>query len=352
MLFILLAGSFKLSTSSRRVVIDKLRICLLTTQDLDAEPFPNDDWPCDPRPFMPEAEWTAVELQKQGAVKKVRELASEGFDVFFNLCDGSVDQDVPGIEVVQTLEKLRVPFTGATSEFFEPPREQMKEVCRQRGIKSPSYVFVERVKGLEKAVERLKFPLFVKHYSSYASIDISRASKVVTMAGLKRQVQKIVSRHGRALIEEFIEGTECTVLVAENPDHRCRPITYKPIQYRFPPGESFKHSDLKWVTFEQIDAFPVTDHELESKLREQSAQAFEGLNGASFGRCDFRVDTSGTPFFLEINSNCGIYYPLSAAGSADLCLAEEKEGHFHFTRQLVEAALRRNAREKKKRRSA
>ena len=34
-----------------------MRICLLTNQDLFADPFPADDWPCDPRPFYPEAEW-------------------------------------------------------------------------------------------------------------------------------------------------------------------------------------------------------------------------------------------------------------------------------------------------------
>ena len=44
---------------------------------------------------------------------RVKELVAEGFDVFFNLCDGAADEDRPGIEVVQTLEELGVPFTGA-----------------------------------------------------------------------------------------------------------------------------------------------------------------------------------------------------------------------------------------------
>ena len=53
--------------------------------------------------------------------------------------------------------------------------------------------------------------------------------------------REICDRHGAALIEEFIAGTECTVLVAENPDDPARPKTYPPLQYRFPAGESFKH---------------------------------------------------------------------------------------------------------------
>ena len=52
-----------------------VRICLLTTQDLDADPFPEDDWPCDPRPFMPEAEWhVATLVGKVNSVRQVEQL--------------------------------------------------------------------------------------------------------------------------------------------------------------------------------------------------------------------------------------------------------------------------------------
>jgi D-alanine-D-alanine ligase len=190
----------------------------------------------------------------------------------------------------------------------------------------------------------LRFPLFVKHYSSYSSVDLSRRSRVCSPAGLRQQTRKIVRRHGAALIEEFIEGTECTVLVAENPDDPTRPKTYTPIQYRFPKGETFKHAAMKWVDYEKMAAFPVDDPMLEGRLRDVSARFFVALNGASFGRCDLRVDRSGTVFMLEINPNCGVYYLPKDAGSADLCLAHDPEGHAGFTRELVRAALRRHQR--------
>ena len=86
-----------------------MRICLLTTQDLDADPFPEDDWPCDPRPFLPEADWHVATLEgKEASVHEVERLiASDRFDLFFNLCDGAADQDIPGIEVVQALAEVR-----------------------------------------------------------------------------------------------------------------------------------------------------------------------------------------------------------------------------------------------------
>ena len=319
-----------------------MRICLLTTQDLDADPFPADDWPCDPRPFLPESSWDVVVLQKESAIQRVSQLVQNGYDLFFNLCDGAADQDIPGIEVVQTLEASRVPFTGATSVFYEPSREQMKEACRREGIATPAYVLARTEADVECAAETLTFPLFVKHYSSYASVDLSRISRVRTAAGLRRQARKIMSRHGAALIEEYIDGIECTVLVAENPDDPSRPKTYTPMQYRFPEGESFKHAKMKWVDYDRLSSTPVEDPALEARLRDEAARFFVALGGASFGRCDIRVDRTGRPFMLEINPNCGVYYPPTDPGSADLCLAQDPEGHEGFTRRLVTAAFRRH----------
>jgi D-alanine-D-alanine ligase len=321
-----------------------MRICLLTNQNLLADPFPADDWPCDPRPFYPDAHWEVECLEKATSVKQVTRRIREGFDLFFNLCDGAADQNTPGIEVVKTLEEHGVAFTGATSEFYEPSREAMKLACRAEGINTPDYVLARCEADVELAAHIMHFPMIVKHYSSYSSVDLSRRSRVCSPAGLRRQTRKIVRRHGAALIEEFIEGTECTVLVAENPDDPARPKTYTPIQYRFPEGETFKHADMKWVDFAKMAAFPIDDPMLDARLRDISARFFLALKGASFGRCDLRVGRGGAVFMLEINPNCGVYYLPKDAGSADLCLLHDPEGHAGFTRQLIRAALHRHQR--------
>jgi D-alanine-D-alanine ligase len=332
-----------------------MRICLLTNQDLLADPFPADDWPCDPRPFCPDADWQVECLTKATSVAQVTRRIGQGFDVFFNLCDGAADQDTPGIEavrfkrphdleVVRTLETHGVAFTGATSEFYEPSREAMKLACRAEGIDTPACVLARSEADVERAAESLRFPLFVKHYSSYSSVDLSRRSRVSSPAGLRQQARKIMRRHGAALIEEFVEGTECTVLVAENPDDPARPKTYTPIQYCFPAGEAFKHAEMKWVDYDRMSAVPVADPALAARLRDVSARFFVALGGASFGRCDLRIDREGVPFMLEINPNCGVYYPSTDPGSADLCLAHDPDGHAGFTRLLIRAALRRRQR--------
>lgn len=322
-----------------------MRICLLTTQDLDAlsADDTDDDWPCDPRPFLPDDEWHVATLSgKQNAIAQTERLIEEGYDLFFNLCDGAADQDIPGIEVIEALERHGVPFTGAVSECYEPTRTEMKDACHQLGIATPAYVVAKNEQDVERAAQTLRFPLFVKHYSSYASVDLSRRSRVQTPAGLRQQARKIMSRHGAALIEEYIEGIECTVLVAENPEDPELPIAYTPVQYSFPAGEDFKHARLKWVEFDGLTSFPVADQVLAARLREECGRFFVALKAASFGRCDLRVDSKGTPYMLEINPNCGVFYPPTAPGSADICLALDPAGHAGFAKQMVAAAFGRH----------
>ena len=319
-----------------------VHICLLTTQDLDADPFPDDDWPCDPRPFLPEATWDVVVLEDNVTSRAiVRERIAAGYDLFFNLCDGADDQGLPGLEVIRTLERAGVPFTGAASSCYEPSRLKMKRVCRKLGIATPRAVMARDVADVERAAMTLRYPQIVKHPSSYASIDLSRQSRVMTPAGLRRQARKIMRRHGAALIEEFIEGGECTVLVAEHPRLNARPTAYTPVQYDFPRGETFKHSDLKWVDYDGLVAQPITDRRLARRVCDESIRFFQAMNAASFARCDIRIADDGTTYMLEINSNCGIYYPPADAGGADLCLLHDPAGHEGFTRQLVAAALAR-----------
>jgi D-alanine-D-alanine ligase-like ATP-grasp enzyme len=319
-----------------------VRICLLTYQDLDAKPFPDDDYPCDPRPFLPEEDWHVETLcADDSPVKRVEALISEGFDVFFNLCDGD-GREFPGIDVVRALEAHGVPFTGPTSAFFDPTRRQMKDACRRVGIAAPKDVVVRDEADVKKVLERLRFPMIVKWYGGYASIDLSRHSRVRTEAGLRRQLRKMLSRHSAALVEEFIEGEECTVLVAETPGAPDHPTTYTPVQYQFPEGESFKHERLKWDDCADLSAAPVADPALDAQLRDEATRFFLELGGTGFARTDVRIAACGTPYTLEINPLCGIYFEEKDYGGADHCLTHDPAGHTGFTRQLVEVAFSRS----------
>jgi D-alanine-D-alanine ligase-like ATP-grasp enzyme len=324
-----------------------MRICVLNSSyQRSSSEFKGHDPACDPSRYAPEHHVERAAIDKATAVAQVRELCRRGFDVFVNLCDGAWDEDRAGIEVVQTLERFGCAFTGADTGFYEPSRDVMKRVCRYMGVDTPGFVFAREPGDSARAVESLRFPMIVKHPSSYGSIGMTPDSRVTTVEALELQIWRNIDAFGGALVEEFIEGREFTVLVSEAPAGSSIPRTYAPVEVSFPPGETFKHFDLKWIDYQRITWSPVGDAVLGERLRDASARMFAGLRGTGYARCDLRMDGDGRLYMLEINPNCGVFYPEGEFGSADIILASDPDGHRGFLEQILAAALRRQARQR------
>ena len=99
------------------------------------------------------------------------------------------------------------------------------------------------------------------------------------------------------------------------------PWTFTPVEFVFPPGESFKHFDLKWRNHDDMTMRLVREEPLATRLREAASLTFEALDGDGFARCDLRMDAAGEIFMLEINPNCGVFYPEGAFAGADFALS-------------------------------
>jgi D-alanine-D-alanine ligase len=318
-----------------------MRICVLhSSYEQSSSVLKDKDPECDPARFLPEHEWHNAYLHKATAVRQIGDLRRQGFDVFVNLCDGAWDEDRAGIEVVQTLERLNLAFTGAGSAFYEPSRLEMKLAASYAGVRVPAFAFVDQPEDLSRA-QALRFPLIVKHPASYASIGLEPASRVTDGTGLKRQVARMLEQFGGALVEEFVDGREFTVLVTEPREAGGSAWALRPMECGLGAPEDFKHFDLKWIDYDQIRWSAVSDGALAERLMAQSAAVFVALNGSGYARADFRMDASGELYFLEINPQCGVFYPEGSYGSADDILAHDPTGHGGFLAHLLECALRR-----------
>lgn len=319
-----------------------MRLCILIAtygdpsselRDLDPDP--------DPSPHLSGHEIDVVVVLKATAAAQIDELVRRGYDAFVNLCDGAPDEDRAGIEVAWALERHGVAFTGAYPDFYGHTRAEMKAACARAGIRTPRFAFVETAAEALAAAEALRFPLIVKPRDGYASIGITRASRVVTPSELAERVEATARAHGGALVEEFIEGRELTVLVAEPGEGEDEPRAYPPVEFLFPPGETFKHFHLKWVACGDLAAVPVEDAALAGRLMEMSRRLFSEIGASSYGRCDIRMDGEGALYMLEINANCALFYPEGNACSADLILAEAPGGHRAFLEHILACAERR-----------
>ncbi len=118
---------------------------------------------------------------------------------------------------------------------------------------------------------------------------------------------EIYNEYGPLLVEEYIDGREFTVLVAANEDGKnCK--VFKPVEYVFPEGKSFKTYSLKTSELHPDCNFPCTDPILDRELREEAEKIFKGFNGVGYARLDFRVNDKNEIFFLEINFTCSVFY--------------------------------------------
>lgn len=301
------------------------------------------DAPYDPAPHLEGRKWRHHVVQQTNVEEQIRSLMDDGVDVFVNLCDGTPDEPVSGIQLVKAMEKLGAAFTGADSSFFDPTRQEMKRAAARVGVPTPASTFVKSMADVERAARTLRFPMLVKPPHGYASYGIRKESRVTNAEDLKTQAAITMKDDGRALIEEFIEGREFTCLVAENPDNPAQPFSFTPVEFIFPEGESFKHYDMKWVDYEKMSVTVVEDPKINQRLREYTLKVFQSLKGNGYARCDFRLGKDGEIYMLEINPNCGIFYPPTEPGSADFSLMNDPIGHQGFMDLIIRSGLKHQA---------
>ncbi len=312
-------------------------ICVLSSLPEENDP------PYDPSPHLEGRKWRHHVVQNTSIEEQIRSLMDDGVDVFINLCDGTPDELVSGIKLVKTMEKLGAAFTGADSSCFDPTRQEMKRVAARVGVPTPAATFVKSMADVERAARTLRFPMLVKPAHGFASFGIRKESRVTNVEDLKTQAAITMKNDGRALIEEFIEGREFTCLISDNPDDPTHPLTFQPVEFIFPEGESFKHYNMKWVDYDKMRVAVVDNPDYDRRVREYTRKVFQAFGASGYARCDFRLGSDGEIYMLEINPNCGIFYPPFDPGSADFSLMNDPIGHTGFMDLIIRSALKRQA---------
>jgi len=297
--------------------------------------------------LLPNDQIDHVFLNKLTTYKQLKALSKRGYDIFVNLCEGYLEWEVPSIDVIQTLDLLNLPYTGPNTTLYDPPKPLMKYVAYCAGVKTPASVEITSVYQLDEVVEKLKFPMFVKPAKAGDSLGIDERSLVRSAEELETKLRAVMEEYEEILVEEYIDGREFTVLVAASSDGSgCK--SYKPIEYIFPEGRSFKTYALKTSELHPDCNVPVHDYKIEQKLKSSSEQVFTAFGGVGYARMDFRMDASGEIYFLEINFTCSAFYENGYEGSADYILNNDPAGKAGFLRQIISEGIARHQAKQKK----
>lgn len=321
------------------------RICVLqpdySTSGVD---YQNYDPPRDLGSLIPEAFFDHILLNKLTTYKQLKELKKKRYDVFVNLCEGYLEWDIPSIDVIYSLELLKLPFTGPTSLLYDPPKELMKYVAYTEGVNTPSYALIAENENIEEQVSHLRFPLFVKPAKAGDSLGINKKSLCHNIDQLREKIEEIQDDYCPLLVEEYIDGREFTVMVAANAEGNKSVTTFKPVEYIFSGENFFKTYALKTSELHPGANICVDDELIESKLRLAAENIFKSFNGVGYARLDFRMDGKGELFFLEINFTCSVFYKDGYEGSADYILKLGGYSQANFLRHIIAEGISRHKR--------
>ncbi|CAF1062406.1 unnamed protein product [Adineta steineri] len=179
-------------------------------------------------------------------------------DIFINLYS-NVDETAN--KIIEYMQNEGIAFTGASFPFNDPTRIELKRLCRYNQLPTPKFALIIDLDKynddtLNQVVDKLDgFPLFVKPEHGYDSVGINEKSLVRNVTDMKQRCSPVIDEFGGALIEQYIEGREFTVLVIGT-----------------------KHM-------------------------------YQAFNGDGYARMDIRQDQRTKQLFiLDCNPNCSIFY--------------------------------------------
>ena len=212
------------------------------------------------------------------------------------------------------LELAGIPYTGSAplGHAVALDKAVAKTLMIGAGVPTPRYAMMQRRDPLDP---ELRFPLVVKprHESTSYGLEL-----VHTGEQLRAAVDGVVARFEQAaLVEEYIEGREVCVGVLGNEllevlptvelsfcDRALRLVTYGDKYHRRPDEP------------EKLCPAPLTPR-LAQRVKQLACATFRACQARDYGRVDIRIDRSGHPYVLELNSMASLGAGGSFVGAAE-----------------------------------
>ncbi len=226
-------------------------------------------------------------------------------DIVFNICEGHAGRNRES-QVPLLLEMKGIPYVGSDALTLGITLDKIvaKKCFIADGIPTPRYFEAASSENLKKLAKGLKFPLIVKPHHEGSSKGLSRKSRVTSLKELKEQIDLINKVYKqKALVEEFISGTEFTVGVIGNGKPVALPVVQIAIEGKTKLGDDF-YTFTRLSQQAHMIEYPCPakiSAKLTRQLQTIAVAAYQSVGCLDFGRVDFRVDAKGRPYVLEIN---------------------------------------------------
>lgn len=235
-------------------------------------------------------------------------------DIVFNIAEGKWGE-ARETQIPMICEILQIPYThsGPTTHTISLDKSFTNLILAGvGGINVPDSTVVKSKDY--KITKSLKFPLIVKPNSEGSSKGVLDKNVVNNSSDLTKRV-KIISENfsKEVLVEEYIDGREFTVAVIGNESPQVLPIIEQKFDF-LPKGMNRIASfELKWLYEDKLknlsDAYDCPakiDGDLRHEIEQTSKKVYQILDVKDVARIDYRLNSKGKLYFIEINTLPGI----------------------------------------------
>ena len=227
----------------------------------------------------------SAELTQGGALKDV--------DVVFLALHGGTGEDGT---IQAFLDLARVPYTGTghAGSAAAMDKDVSKHLFRAAGIPTPDWLMAPVTEAETEA--RLGFPVVVKPNKQGSTIGLTLVRRGEDLPSAIELAQRY---DDEVMLEQFIDGREFTVGVL-----RDRALAVGEI---IPQAADIFDYESKYQAGGAKEIFPADlDAESASRVADLALRAHRALKLRDYSRVDFRMDSDGMFFCLEVNTLPGM----------------------------------------------
>jgi len=260
------------------------------------------------------------------------------FDIVFNIAEG-LSGRAREAQVPAVCEMLGIPYVGSDPVTLGVTLDKNLAKSVLSGIVPvPKGRLIRNESEID--LSDFTFPVFVKPNAEGSSKGIRNSSRIDNLSAAVERIRSLLQEYrGAVLVEEFLEGPECTVGILGNASPRI--VAAMEIAPKIVPNEYFVYSlETKRDFKNQVEYHvpPRLFSKQSDLLYENALKAFVALDCRDFARIDFRFDRHGIPKFVEANPLPGL-----APEKSDFVILAQRVGieHAALIGAIVKEALTR-----------
>ena len=193
-------------------------------------------------------------------------------------------------------EKVGLPYTGSNKlgSRLAMDKNMAKKIFCASEVPTPKWLMAPA--SIDIVEDKLGFPVIVKPNSQGSTVGLTLVKKI---DDLQLAITVASEFDNEVMVERYISGRELTVGILDGETLAVGEII--PAE-----GDIFDYA-AKYQVGAAQEIFPaIINQDIEKKIRKMALLAHKALELGSYSRVDFRMDSAGDLWVLEVNTLPGL----------------------------------------------